>query len=231
MEIQNKVAIVTGASKGIGKATAEALLAEGVKVAGWSRSRPDIDHGDFLFVEADMSNYESVTEAWHKTRKHFGDFAAILVNNAGVGYMGKLEETPVDKWHELFNINVNGIFYATRQVLPEMKQHEEGYIFNISSGAGSNGIAGMTAYCGTKHAVRGISHALHNEVRNDGIKVTCLAPGSVHTHFARAMGMEPVKKNAMYPEDIAQSIVHALKMPENYHYLDMEVRPLQPDKT
>lgn len=228
MNIVDKSAIVTGASKGIGFAITQALLNEGVSVAGWSRSQPDFQHHNFHYIQADIADAVSVEQAFKRTREVLGQDIHILINNAGIGYRGNVEEMSIDAWQKLFDVNVHGLFYVTRLVVPQMKVLQTGHIINISSGAGTNGIAGMVAYCGTKHAVHGISHSLHAELRKDGIKVTCLSPGSVETNFEKIMGAQPSGKNKMMPEDIAASVIHALKTSQNYHYVDMEVRPLQP---
>nr|WKN36357.1 SDR family NAD(P)-dependent oxidoreductase [Tunicatimonas sp. TK19036] len=228
MNITDKTAIVTGASKGIGFAISKALLQEDMTVAGWSRSAPDIQHKNFHHFEVDLTKEASVAEAFQMMTQQLGSTTHVLINNAGIGYRGSTEEMESTTWRQLFDLNVHGLFYVTQRVIPLMKQQQEGHIINISSGAGTNGIAGMAAYCGTKHAVRGISHSLHLELRYEGIKVTCLAPGSVDTHFSQSAGSSSSKKNKMRPEDIAHSVVHALKAHPNYHYVDMEVRPLQP---
>lgn len=223
MDLQDKVAIVTGASRGIGRSITEALLEEGVQVAGWSRSEPDkLDHPNFHYVEADLTKRESVEQAYERTTDILDDDIQILINNAGTGYKGAVEEMSVDKWHYLFDLNVHGIFYTTRLVIPQMKAKEFGHIINISSGAGTNGIAGMTCYSATKHAVVGISRSLHQELRDFGVKVTCLSPGSVDTGFSSS------EKNKLKPGDLAQSAVHILQCPQNFHYTDVQVRPLQP---
>lgn len=232
MDIQNKIAIVTGASRGIGLAITKALLEEGMKVAGWSRNAPEeLTHGHFFHFEVDLTQETSVRQAYEQTVNELGKGISILINNAGMGYQGNLEDTPVEKWKYLFDLNVHGVFYVTRLVLPQMKVRQEGHIINVSSGAGTNGIAGMSCYCGTKHALVGISHSLHQEVRDFGIKVTCLSPGSVQTRFSQASGRPPSKKNSLLPEDLAASVVHILRCPQNFHYLDLEVRPLQPNKS
>ena len=231
MKTQNKTAIVTGASRGIGLAITKALLKEGIKVAGWSRNAPEeLTHGHFFHFEVDLTKELSVQHAYEQTVNELGQDIPILINNAGMGYRGNLEDTPVEKWKYLFDLNVHGVFYVTRLVLPQMKARQEGHIINISSGAGTHGIAGMSCYCGTKHALVGISHSLHQEVRDYGIKVTCLSPGSVQTRFSQASGQPPSKKNSLLPEDLAASIVHILGCPQNFHYTDLEVRPLQPNK-
>ncbi len=223
MNIQNKNAIVTGASRGIGLAISKALINEGVSVAGWSRNPPEKYSDDlYTHIETDLTREESVENAWKKTADKLGDEIPILINNAGVGYYGVMEEMPSDRWRYLFDLNVHGIFYVSKRVIPSMKKLEEGHIINIGSGAGTNGIAGMSAYCGTKYAVVGITESMHKELRDFGVKVSCLSPGSVDTGFSES------NKNKLLPEDLAVSVVHMLKCPKNFHYTDIQVRPLQP---
>ncbi|TVQ01918.1 MAG: SDR family NAD(P)-dependent oxidoreductase [Balneolaceae bacterium] len=224
MALENKIAIVTGASRGIGFAISKALLDQGVLVAGWSRNPPDnFQHNRFFHFSADLTNEDSVNHAYMKTVEVLGKEITILVNNAGVGYRGPTETMETEKWRYLFDLNVHGLFYTTKLVIPMMKESETGHIINISSGAGTNGIAEMACYCGTKHAVAGISESLHLELRNSGIKVTCLSPGSVDTGFSSS------NKNKLRPEDLASSVIHILKSPKNFHYTDLQVRPLQPN--
>lgn len=223
MNIQNIKAIVTGASRGIGLAISKALINEGVTVAGWSRTPPDeFTHERFHHIKTDLTIENSVEEAVDKTISKLGNSIPILINNAGMGYHGPMEEMPSNKWRQLFDLNVHGIFYTTKRIIPQMKKENEGHIINIGSGAGTNGIAGMSCYCGTKYAVVGITESLHKELRDFGVKVSCLSPGSVDTGFSES------KKNKLLPEDLAASVVHMLKCPKNFHYTDIQVRPLQP---
>ena len=228
MELKDKVAIVTGSSKGIGLAVARFLLEEGMKVAGWSRSATKLAHDNFLWVECDVSNHESVEKAFEKTTAQFGNELAVLVNNAGVGYTGKLEEMPLEQWHQMMNVNVNGIFYCTRLAIPLMKEREEGHIINLSSIAGTTGVENMSGYAATKFAVRGISHSLFKEVRPHGIKVTCIYPGSVNTHFFDEIEGVEANENMMRPQDVADMILHTIRTHKNFHIVDVEMRPLKP---
>ncbi|MCG2589692.1 SDR family oxidoreductase [Rhodohalobacter sulfatireducens] len=222
MDIQNKTAIVTGASKGIGLSTANAFIDEGVTVACWSRTPPkEFSHSNFHHFETDLTKEDSVEDSYQKTVDKLGDIS-ILVNNAGVGYRGRMEDTPSRQWRYLFDLNVHGIFYVTKRVITGMKERNEGHIINIGSGAGTNGIPQMSAYCGTKYAVNGITESLHNELRDYGVKVSCISPGSVDTGFSSS------NKNKLQPGDLASAIVHMLKCPKNFHYTDIQVRPLQP---
>ncbi len=228
MDLSNKIAIVTGVSKGIGLATTKLLLDQGVKVAGWSRTSPKIKHENFTFIPVDVSANESVKAGYQKTIAHFGSQISFLINNAGLGYEGMFEEMKDEEWHQMFRTNVDSIFYCSRLVIPEMKKMDFGHIINISSIAGTNGIAGMAGYCGTKHAVRGISHAMFKELRNFGIKVSVIYPGSTKTNFFDEINSVTTSDNMMMPEDIASTIMHVLSTPPNYHHIDIEVRPLRP---
>ncbi|MFT2008752.1 SDR family oxidoreductase [Pontibacter sp. 13R65] len=228
MKIKGKVAVVTGVSNGIGLATVKALLEEGVKVAGWGRTAPDLTHSNFHFFSCDVRKPEAVQEAYDKTLHKLKGPVSILVNNAGLGLQANLDEQSLEDWHTMFDTNVHGLFYCTRQVLPGMKQQEEGHIINISSIAGKNPVPGMVGYAATKHAVTGISHSLFMEVRDFGIKVTCLYPGSTSTRFFYNIENSPASPNMMRPEDIASTIVHVLASHPNYHHVDIEVRPLMP---
>lgn len=228
MELNNKLAIVTGASKGIGKATVELLLASGCKVAGWSRSPLKIDNPNFHFFSVDVSDEASVNKGYEHTLAHFGDDVEILINNAGVGFYGSIMEVTSEEWQTTFKTNVDSILYCSRLVIPKMQELDNGHIVNIASIAGSTGIQGMAAYCGSKFAVRGISQAMYKELRNDGIKVTCINPGSVQTNFFDNIQGFPASQNMMQAEDIADSIIHVLNSSANYHPVELEIRPLKP---
>ncbi len=223
MDIQGRTAIVTGASRGIGLAITKALIEEGVKVAGWSRTLPEsFTHNQFHHIKTDLTIEDSVQSAFDETLSKLGNSISILINNAGMGYRGPMDEMPSEQWRRLFDLNVHGLFYTTKRVIPQMKTEQLGHIINIGSGAGTNGIAEMSCYCGTKFAVNGITQSLHQELRDFGVKVSCLSPGSVDTGFSQS------KKNKLLPEDLAASVVHMLKYPKNFHYTDVQVRPLQP---
>lgn len=228
MELKDKIAVVTGVSGGIGLATVKMLLEKGMKVAGWGRNAPEIQHANFRFMECDVRRVDSVQMAYKQTLDHWKGQIAILVNNAGLGRSAKLDEQSLEDWHLMFDTNVHGLFYCTRLVVPGMKEMGEGHIINISSIAGTTGIEEMSAYCATKHAVRGLSHSLYKEVRDYGVKVTCIYPGSVQTNFFDNIDSVTVNENMMRPQDIASTIVHALESHPNYHHVDIEVRPLMP---
>ncbi|OUJ72667.1 SDR family oxidoreductase [Hymenobacter crusticola] len=229
MDLTGKIAIVTGVSKGIGRATAEALLAKGAIVAGWGRTAPEgLTHERFQFFECDIRNEVSVQEAYVDTQREVGAEVRILVNNAGIGNMGPVDGFSSDDWHAMFDTNVHGVFYCTKVVLPQMKKQGEGHIINVASLAGTAGSPNMAGYCATKFAVRGFSDALFKEVRQDGVRVTCVMPGSVETNFNGAEpGAEP-DPHKMQPEDIAATIVHALEAPKATMLSEIQMRPSQP---
>jgi NADP-dependent 3-hydroxy acid dehydrogenase YdfG len=228
MQLSNKVAIVTGCSKGIGFETVKALLEKGVKVAGWSRTAPDLRDDNFRFYAADVRDIDSVNGAYNATVKDFGDTIHVLVNNAGLGFASLIEETPVEEWVQMFETNVNGLFFCSQMVIPKMKEIGEGHIINIGSIAGKDASASLSGYCGTKFAVRGISEAMYKELRDYGVKVTCINPGSVQTHFFDNIEQFSVNENMIKPEDIAGSIIYCLETSTNYHPVELEVRPLMP---
>ena len=226
MELKNKTAIVTGASKGIGKAVALALLDKGVRVTGWSRSNPNIQHPAFHFIQADVSMEQEVQTAFDKSMQLLGGQVHVLVNNAGLGFFSKLEETSLENWHRMFDTNVHGIFYCTRKVIPVMKQQKLGHIINIASIAGLQGIEEASGYCATKFAVRGISQSLFKEVRKSNIKVTCICPGSVNTDFFNESSHVTANDTMLHPKDVADSIIHILETPDNFLTVEVELRPM-----
>lgn len=226
MDLTGKLAVVTGASKGIGLATARALLDAGMYVAGWSRSKPEINHPNFYAVSCDVRSFDSVQEAHVATVNQYKMPVSVLINNAGLGVQASLENLELADWDKMMQTNVSGLFYCTKLVVAGMKQQQGGHIINISSIAGTTGIENMSGYCASKFAVRGLSQSWFKELRPFGIKVTCIYPGSVDTHFFDDIPGMQNQRVMMRPEDIASTIMHCLQAPPHYHYVDIEVRPL-----
>ena len=220
--------IVTGVSKGIGKALVVKLLEQGDAVAGLGRTNCDIDHPNYLFCKTDVRYDDQVKSALEQVRNWRNLQIASLINNAGLGIFKNLEDTSADEWKLMFDTNVNGIFHTCRHIVPIMREQKSGHIVNISSIAGTTGIPGATAYCGTKFAVRGISLSLFKEVRKDHIKVTCVYPGSVNTEFFT--NYEGVTSNAsmLDASSVAESIVSLINTPANFVTTEMEIRPINP---
>jgi NAD(P)-dependent dehydrogenase (short-subunit alcohol dehydrogenase family) len=227
MDITNKIAVITGVSKGIGLSTAKALLDKGAKVFGLGRNNV-IEHANYTFIPCDVRNYEAVKSAFETVYKQTGRQIHILLNNAGLGYFGMLEETPLEQWNEMFETNVNGTFYCCKEALPVMKEQQYGHIINIASTAALEGMPQVSAYCASKWAVKGLSESLFREVRDFRVKITCLYPGSVKTDFFRNSPNIQPHDYMLMPEDIALSIIQAVEMPDNFHMVNLEIRPLQP---
>ncbi len=228
MTLKNKMAVITGVSSGIGLATAKALLDLGAKVVGWGRSKPDIDEERFYFYSTNITDFDAVQHSYKQTVEDIGAPIDILINNAGMGVFAPIEETPNEVWHQMFDTNVHGLFYCSKLVIPGMKANKSGYIINIASIAGTTASPNLAGYCGTKFAVRGISHSMYKELRYDGIKVSAIYPGSVKTKFFDKIDEIQANDNMMMPEDIAGTIIHLLGTSPNYHTVDVEVRPLMP---
>ena len=226
MDLTGKVAIVTGVSSGIGRATAEALLARGAAVAGWGRTAPEgLQHERFQFFGCDVRDEHAVAEAFTNTQRELGPEIHVLVNNAGLGIFGPVDGFRSEDWHTMFDTNVNGLFYCTRAVLPQLKKQRQGHIINVASLAATAGTANLAVYCATKYAVRGFSDALFKELRPDGIRVTCVMPGSVETNFGgKTPGAVP-DPHKMQPQAIAAAIVHALEAPQETMISEVQLRP------
>ncbi len=228
MELKDKKAIVTGVSKGIGKAVVLHLLDKGAHVVGLGQTKPDYSHDNFHFIPMDVRNHQLEEKAFEQAIYRLEGKVHILINNAGLGYFGYLEETSIEQFHEMYETNVFGTFYCCKQVLPKMKDQQYGHIINISSVAGLEGYPQVGAYCSTKFAVRGMSESLYKEVRDDRIKVTCVYPGSVKTDFFRnSPGIKPHDYMLM-PDEVGSAIIDILETSDNYHVVNYEIRPLQP---
>jgi NAD(P)-dependent dehydrogenase (short-subunit alcohol dehydrogenase family) len=237
MNLQDKVAVVTGASSGLGLSFSKALIDEGAHVFGLARSADKLealrdDLGErFHPIPCDVTDEKQVQEAFRNVEREGGRLD-ILVNNAGLGKFGPVDELPLSHWAVQIDTNLSGVFLCTREAVPAMKKQNKqtgfgGHIVNIASVAGLVGNPNLAAYNTTKFGLRGFSEALMKEVREDGIKVTCIYPGSVETHFADVAGSSG-SPNPMQPEDVAATLVHILQGPDNYLISEVMMRPLRP---
>ena len=226
MDLTGKIAIVTGPGKGIGRAIVEALLQKGALVAGWGRTAPEgLDHERFQFFVCDVRDEHDVAEAFTNTQRELGPKIHVLVNSAGVGVMGEVDGFDSADWQLMFETNVNGPFFCARAVLPQMKKQQAGHIVNVASLAGTVGTEGMAGYCATKFALRGFSDALFKELRPDGIRVTCVMPGSVETSFNGGQPGAQPNPYKMQPGDVAAVIVHALEASAATLVSEIQLRP------
>lgn len=235
MDIQNKTAIITGASSGLGAAAAKALIEKRAKVYGLARNLEALTKlqeelgNSFVPVKMDITNQVAIND-WIKEVFAEENRPTILINNAGHGSFSKIDETPIEEWLGMMNTNLNGMFYLTSKVASLMKQHDQSaHIINIGSILGTTGRAESTAYCTTKFGVRGFSEALFKELRSFNIKVTCVNPGSIETDFFESSGVE-AHQNMLHPKDLAKTIVHLLETPDNMLINELNIRPLNPKK-
>ena len=233
MNLLNKITIVTGASSGLGAAISEALIQNGSKVYGLARNGKKLQllkdklGTHFIPVALDISNQEAV-KSWVTENFSDGNCPDVLINNAGAGLFGKIDEMPSEEWLAMINTNLNGMYYITSQVAGLMKKTEVGsHIINIGSILGSTGRAESAAYCATKFGIQGFSDALFKELRFFNIKVTCFNPGSIDTHFFESSGID-AHHNMLQPKDLADTLIHILQTPDNMLISEMTVRPLNP---
>jgi NAD(P)-dependent dehydrogenase (short-subunit alcohol dehydrogenase family) len=238
MNLNGKVAIVTGSTKGIGRAIAESFVREGMNVCISARNEEDVERavselgemGEASVTGAvcDVRDYAEVKALIEHTVEEFGGLD-VLVNNAGIGVFGRVEETAPEDFRAVLETNLFGVFYCCREAIPQMKKRGGGYIINISSLAGTNAHPGMTAYNASKFGLNGFSEALMQEVRHDGIKVSYIMPGSVNTHFANEVPDE-TKSWQLQPEDIARVCLNLLQTDERSLPSRIEIRPSRPPK-
>ena len=238
MDLHDSVALVTGASRGIGLATSRALVASGARVAGLARSQDRLGQlaetlGDaFTPVVCDVTDAGAVREAVDGVARDLGRLD-VLVNNAGLGRFGPVDELSVDDWDLQVDTNLSGVFHCTRAAVPHMKRQGEsrgkdetaGFIVHVASIAGLIGNPNLSAYNATKHGLRGFSDATMKELRPFGIKTCCVYPGSVDTDFGAGAGTDP-NPNAMTPESIADTILHVLQAPHRTLISEVVLRPM-----
>ena len=240
--LSEKVAIITGASSGIGEATALALAAQGAQVVIVARRGDRLEKlaqqisetgGKALQIIADVTDETQVRQMVDKAKAELGR-VDILVNNAGVMLLGPIDGADTEDWRRMINLNLLGLMYATHAVLPLMKAQGEGHIINISSVAGRTASANVGVYNATKWGVGAFSEALRQEVHKDKIRVTVIEPGIVATELGEHITNTEVKERlqarvaAMTPlesEDIAAAIVYAVTQPPRVNVNEILIRP------
>lgn len=233
MDINKKIAIVTGASSGIGAEFSRALINKGATVYGLARSTDKLEKiqdelGErFIPVTLDITEHNAIKD-WVANTFSENTAPDILINNAGLASFANVDELSLDDWETMIQTNLSGIFYMTRQLVPLMKQNDTVcHIVNIASIAGKVGNPQLSGYNASKFGVRGFSEALFKELRYDGIKVTCFYPGSIATNFFGNVNME-THSNMMQPRDVADVLVNILETPDNFLINDITMRPLNP---
>ena len=234
--IQNdKVAIITGGNSGIGYGIAESLLNEGYKVALTSRSQEraddaieklrEIGKGEVIGLEMDVRSFEDQVKAVATVLETWGRLD-VFIANAGIGHFAPIEELSIEKWHETIDTNLTGPFYSIKASVNALKENK-GYFITISSLAGENFFAGGSAYNASKFGLTGFSQAIMLDLRNSGVKVTTIMPGSVATAF---YNHEVNDQDAwkIQKEDMGQLVVDLLKMNHRTLPSKVEIRPTQP---
>lgn len=234
MDLTGKTAIVTGGTRGIGRAIANELLSAGLAVAITGRDQDALEKtvsqlnrrqsGRAKGYHCDVRDYDQV-------RAVFAEIGGvdILVNNAGIGLFSPVESMSPEDFRAVLETNLFGVFYCCHEAIPLMKQRGGGYIINISSLAGANAHPRMAAYNASKFALNGFSEALMQEVRHDGIKVSYIMPGSVNTEFG---GDAPSDEKSwqLQPVDVAQVVMDLLTYPDRALPSRVEIRPSRPPK-
>jgi 3-oxoacyl-[acyl-carrier protein] reductase len=235
MALKYKTALITGGTKGIGYGIAQVLINEGFKVAITGRNEEtlgeaiaqlnQIKEGFVLGIVADVRDFESQQRAVAQVVEQW-EGLDVLVANAGVGHFAPIETLTAEQWQETIDINLTGVFYSVKAALPALKK-SKGYLITIASLAGTNFFANGAAYNASKFGLVGFTQAVMLDVRNDGIKVTTIMPGSVATYFNNH---EPSERDAwkIQPEDIGQMVADLLKMNPRTLPSKIEVRPTMP---
>ena len=221
--LKGKKAIITGGSRGLGKATAIAFAKEGIDVAITGRNEKKLQETvaeikalgvNATYAMFNVGNYEEVQKGIKQIITAFGS-VDILVNNAGIAAFGSLNEMKVEEWSEIIQTNVMGMYFVTKEVLPFLIEKNEGDIFNVSSTAGLTGNANTSAYSASKFAVIGMSESLMKEVRKNNIRVCTLTPSTIASDMSIELGIasKDSQDSVLQPEDFAELIVAGLKLP------------------
>jgi NAD(P)-dependent dehydrogenase (short-subunit alcohol dehydrogenase family) len=233
--LAGKTAVVTGSSKGIGYAIAEQMAREDANVVVSARNGDEVQRaaeqldrlgtGNVAAVTCDMRSHDDVRQLVAAADDLGG--LDVLVNNAGVGGFAPADQITLEQWDAIIGTNLTGVFYACREAIPRLRSRGGGWIINIGSLAGKNPFAGGAAYNASKFGLLGFSEAMMLDVREHGIRVCCVMPGSVDTYFN---GKEPRPENAwmIQPGDVARIVMDLLAFPENALPSRIEVRPTRP---
>lgn len=235
--LANKVCVVTGASEGIGRATAHALGAAGGAVAICARNKDGVAATVASLTSAGINAFGQTCDVTSDADvAAFAEFVNeslgpvdVLVNNAGIGILAPLVDLTMEQIDATMAVNVRGVFLVTKAFLPDMIERRDCDIINIASSAGKNAFVGGTAYSASKHAVIGMSKSLMLEVRQYGIRVVAISPGSVDTAFFDKAGWDRDNRDRfLTADDVARSVVDCLKMPRGAMISELDIRPTNP---
>ena len=221
--LKGKKAIITGGSRGLGKATAIAFANQGIDVAITGRNEANLKETvaelkglgvNATYATFDIGNYDEVKKGIQEIMNTFNT-VDILVNNAGIAAFGSFLEMDVNQWQSIIQTNVMGMYYVTKEVLPYLIANNQGDIFNVSSTAGLTGNPNTSAYSASKFAVIGMSESLMKEVRKNNIRVCTLTPSTIASDMSIQLGIasKDTTETVLQPEDFAELIVSALQLP------------------
>jgi NADP-dependent 3-hydroxy acid dehydrogenase YdfG len=226
--LEGKVALVTGASRGIGAAVARSLAAEGVRLALASRSGDDLGLDGAVARRCDVKQPDDLEALVAEAVERFGGID-ILVANAGVGAYGPFLDLPADQLEEMIDVNVKGTLYAVRAALPHLLESDAADIVTLASEAGRRGLPLEAVYCASKFAQVGFTRALDHELREHGVRCSNVCPGGVATDFAMGRGRTPDMPELagmMTPEDVAEVVLFVVTRPRNHRILETAFRPV-----
>lgn len=228
-DLTNQVALITGASRGIGRATALLLALQGAKVALVSRSNDELHDlaakTQGLPLVADITDEADARHVVEETIRHFGRLD-ILVCNAGVGSFNELEDFSLEEWERMFATNVRGTFLPCKYAVPHFKAQKKGHIIGITSDVAKRTFANGTAYGASKYAQDALLGALRKEVRPYGIKVSAIYPGLVDTYFNGQPGGEATAHTHLRPQDVAQAVRYVLEAPPHVVVDELMLHPV-----
>ena len=236
----DKVVVITGASSGIGRATALLLAASGARLVLGARrqdrltmlaSSIEASGGEVAALPTDVARREDVAALVDLACRRFGRLD-VLVNNAGIGPISPLDELRVDEWDEMIDVNIKGVLYGIAAALPVFRRQGSGHVVNMASTAGHRTVAGQSVYSATKFAVRAISEGLRQEA-GDKLRVTVISPGFVHTDFVQAVPdpdrraelLQARDRMAMPPDAVARAIAYAIEQPDDVDVGEIIIRP------
>jgi 3-oxoacyl-[acyl-carrier protein] reductase len=226
--LEGRVAVITGASRGIGAAIARTLAAEGVRLGLGSRSGDSLGIDGALGMACDVRDPAALRDLADATADRFGG-VDILVINAGVGAYGPILDLPEDQVDEMIDVNVKGAIHSVRAALPHLFRSDAADIVTIASEAGRRGLPNEAVYCASKFAQRGLTAALDHELRDRGIRCTNVCPGGVATDFAMGRGRTPdmpALQGMMAPQDVADIVLFVLTRPRTHRVLEVALRPV-----
>lgn len=226
--LDGRVALITGASRGIGAATARMLDVAGVKLGLVSRSGDDLGIPGAVGVAADVRDADQISSAVDTVIDRHGRLDIVFVN-AGVGAYGPILDLPAEHLDEMIEVNVKGAIHTIRAALPHLLTSDAADIVTLASEAGRRGLPNEAVYCASKFAQVGLTRALDHELREKGIRCTNVCPGGVATDFAMGRGRTPdmpALAGMMRPEEVAEAVLFVLTRPRTHRILEVAFRPV-----